>query len=58
MKGHLDIITPATNVGKELMEIPSFEVPDLTELFSQETYNKKFKEGFLNACGCWNSEVW
>ena len=52
MKGHLDIITPATNVGKELMEIPSFEVPDLTELFSQEkTYNKKFKEGFLNACG-------
>ena len=52
MKGHLDIITPATNVGKELMEIPSFEVPDLTELFSQEKLIiKNLKKVFLMLAG-------
>ena len=52
MKGHLDIITPATNVGKELMEIPSFEVPDLTELFAQEKLIiKNLKKIFLMLAG-------
>jgi hypothetical protein len=36
MKGHIDFIKPATKVADELMEIPSFDIPDLTELFSQE----------------------
>ena len=36
MKGHIDFINPATKVADELMGIPSFEVPDLTELFAQE----------------------
>ena len=52
MKGHLDIITPATNVANELMEIPSFEVPDLTELFSQEKLIiKNLKKVFLMLAG-------
>ena len=52
MKGHLDIITPATNVGKELMEIPSFEIPDLTELFAQEKLIiKNLKKIFLMLAG-------
>ena len=36
MKGHIDFINPATAVADELMGIPSFEIPDLSELFSQE----------------------
>ena len=36
MKGHFDFITPATQVGEELIGIPSFEIPDISELFAQE----------------------
>ena len=36
MKGHIDFINPATAVADELMGIPSFDIPDLSELFSQE----------------------
>ena len=36
MKGHIDFITPATQVGEELTGIPSFEIPDISELFAQE----------------------
>ena len=36
MKGHIDFINPATKVADELMGIPSFDIPDLTELFAQE----------------------
>ena len=36
MKGHIDFINPATSVADELMGIPSFDLPDLTELFAQE----------------------
>lgn len=36
MKGHVDLLGPATSVGEELMGIPSFEVPDFSELFAEE----------------------
>ncbi len=36
MKGHVDLLTPATAVANELTSIPSFETPDFSELFSEE----------------------
>ena len=36
MKGHVDLLTPATAVAKELTSIPSFETPDYSVLFSEE----------------------
>ena len=36
MKGQLDLMTPAMSITKELMGIPSFEVPDYSELLSEE----------------------
>ena len=36
MKGHIDFINPATKVEEELKGIPSFEIPDFSELLSQE----------------------
>ncbi len=36
MKGKIDLITPATEVGKSLMGIPSFETPDFSEILSEE----------------------
>lgn len=36
MKGHVDLLGPATAVGEELMGIPSFDTPDYSELFSEE----------------------
>jgi hypothetical protein len=35
-KGKVDLMTPAMNVANELMSIPSFDVPDYSELFAQE----------------------
>ncbi len=35
-KGKLDLMSPAMNVANELMSIPSFDVPDYSELFAQE----------------------
>ena len=36
MKGHIDLLNPAMEVQEELMGIPSFEIPDFSELLSQE----------------------
>ncbi|MBP0611716.1 acyl-CoA dehydrogenase family protein [Chryseobacterium sp. cx-311] len=36
MKGQLDLMTPAMAISKDLMGIPSFEVPDYSELLSEE----------------------
>ena len=36
MKGHVDLLGPATKVGEELMGIPSFDTPDFSELFAEE----------------------
>ncbi len=36
MKGHVDLLGPATAVANELTSIPSFETPDYSELFSEE----------------------
>ena len=36
MKGHVDLLGPATAVGAELMGIPSFDIPEYKELLSLE----------------------
>lgn len=36
MKGHVDLLGPATEVGNELLGIPSFDIPDYSELFAEE----------------------
>lgn len=36
MKGELDLLKPAMAIGKELMGIPSFEIPDYSEFMSEE----------------------
>jgi len=36
MKGHIDLLGPASKVQEELMEIPSFDTPDYSELFAKE----------------------
>ena len=36
MKGHVDLLGPATKVADELTGIPSFNTPDYSELFSEE----------------------
>ncbi|MAV05017.1 MAG: acyl-CoA dehydrogenase [Flavobacteriaceae bacterium] len=52
MKGHIDFINPATAVSDELMGIPSFDIPDLTELFAQEKLIlKNLKKVFLMLAG-------
>ena len=52
MKGHIDFINPATAVGEELLGIPSFDIPDLTELFAQEKLIlKNLKKVFLMLAG-------
>jgi len=52
MKGHVDLLTPAMKVQEELMGIPSFEVPDYYELFTEEKEMiKKLKKTFLMIAG-------
>ncbi len=52
MKGHLDLLGPATAVSKELMGIPSFDTPDYSELFAEEKdMIKKLKKTFLMVAG-------
>ncbi len=52
MKGHVDVLTPAMAVKEELMGIPSFEVPDYSELFSEEkNIIKNLKKLFLMVAG-------
>lgn len=36
MKGHVDLLGPAMAVKDELMGIPSFDIPDYSELFAEE----------------------
>ncbi len=52
MKGHVDLLGPASQVAEELMGIPDFETPDFTELFSEEKdLIKKLKKSFLMVAG-------
>ncbi|MFH6769870.1 acyl-CoA dehydrogenase family protein [Gaetbulibacter aquiaggeris] len=52
MKGHVDLLGPATAVANELMGIPSFETPDYSELFSEEKdMIAKLKKIFLMVAG-------
>lgn len=52
MKGHVDLLGPATAVANELTSIPSFEVPDYSELFSEEkSIIKNLKKLFLMVAG-------
>ena len=52
MKGHVDLMGPATAVADELMGIPSFETPDYSALFSEEkNIIKNLKKLFLMVAG-------
>ena len=51
-KGEIDLMSPAMAVGKSLMEIPSFDTPDHSELFSEEKeIIGKLKKAFLMISG-------
>ncbi|OEK07578.1 acyl-CoA dehydrogenase [Flavivirga aquatica] len=52
MKGHVDLLGPATAVANELTGIPSFDTPDFSELFSEEkSIVKNLKKLFLMVAG-------
>ena len=52
MKGHVDLLGPATEVGKELTGIPSFDTPDYSETLSEEkAMVAKLKKVFLMVAG-------
>ena len=52
MKGHVDLLGPASQVQEELMGIPSFDVPDYPELFAEEKEMiGKIKKAFLMVAG-------
>jgi alkylation response protein AidB-like acyl-CoA dehydrogenase len=52
MKGHVDLLGPATKVGEELMGIPSFDTPDFSELLSEEKdLIARLKKVFLMVAG-------
>ncbi|NNK73748.1 MAG: acyl-CoA dehydrogenase, partial [Flavobacteriaceae bacterium] len=52
MKGHVDLLGPATKVADELMGIPSFDTPDYSELFSEEKeLIGRLKKVFLMVAG-------
>ena len=52
MKGHVDLLGPATSVADELTGIPSFDKPDFSELFAEEKEMiKKLKKVFLMVAG-------
>ena len=52
MKGHVDLLGPATKVGEELLGIPSFDTPDYSELFAEEKeIIKNLKKAFLMVAG-------
>ena len=52
MKGHVDLLGPATAVGEELMGIPSFDTPDYSQLFAEEKdIIKRLKKVFLMVAG-------
>jgi alkylation response protein AidB-like acyl-CoA dehydrogenase len=52
MKGHVDLLGPAMAVAEELMGIPSFDIPDYSELFAEEKEMiVKLKKVFLMVAG-------
>lgn len=52
MKGHVDLLSPATAVAEELMGIPSYEAPDFTTLFAEEKdMVARLKKVFLMVAG-------
>ena len=52
MKGHVDLLGPATAVGEELMGIPSFDTPDYSALFAEEKdLVARLKKVFLMVAG-------
>lgn len=52
MKGELDLMGPATSVGKELMDIPSFDTPDYSTPLSMELdIIKGLKKSLLMVAG-------
>ena len=52
LKGHVDLLGPATAVGEELMGIPSFDAPDFSELFAEEKdLVARLKKVFLMVAG-------
>jgi len=52
MSGSIDLLTPATEVGNSLMAIPSFDIPDFSELLSEEKEMiSKLKKVFLMISG-------
>jgi len=52
MKGHVDLLGPAMKVADELMGIPSFDVPDYSELFAEEKdLIARLKKVFLMVAG-------
>lgn len=52
MKGHVDLLGPATAVGEELMGIPSFDAPDFSALFAEEKdLIQRLKKVFLMVAG-------
>jgi len=52
MKGEIDLLGPATEVGKELTSVPSFETPDLSApLAAEKLVLKNLKKAVLMAAG-------
>ena len=52
MKGHVDLLGPASKVQEELMGIPSFETPDFSVLFAEEkSILANLKKAFLMVAG-------
>ncbi|MDO5608316.1 MAG: acyl-CoA dehydrogenase family protein [Capnocytophaga sp.] len=52
MKGQVDLLTPAMAVKDELMGIPSFDVPDFSEVLSEEKeLVSRLKKVFLMVAG-------
>jgi alkylation response protein AidB-like acyl-CoA dehydrogenase len=52
MKGHVDLLGPASKIQEDLMSIPSFDTPDYSELFAEEKEMiAKLKKVFLMVAG-------
>jgi len=52
MKGHVDLLGPATAVAEELMGVPSFDTPDFSEPLSEELdMVGRLKKVFLMVAG-------
>lgn len=52
MKGHVNLLEPAMKVANELIEIPSFDLPDYSTLFAEEKeIIQKLKKAFLMVAG-------